>query len=58
MHARQIRARAGIIYKELIRNAETLYSSEYSNIIIIANAHETVNMHAVYYDIYNMHSHI
>ena len=25
------------------RNAETLHSSEYRNIIIIANAHETVN---------------
>ena len=41
MHARQIRR--NYLQKTFTRNAETLYSSEYCNIIIIANARETVN---------------
>ena len=40
MHARQIRRK--YLQRTFTRNAETLYSSQYRNIIIIANVHETV----------------
>ena len=41
MHAHQIRRNC--LQRTFTRNAETLYSSEYRNIIIIADARETVN---------------
>ena len=41
MHARQIRGK--YLQKRFTRNVETLYSSQYCNIMIIANARETVN---------------
>ena len=40
MHARQIRRK--YLQRTFTHNAEMLYSSEYRNIIIIANVHETV----------------
>ena len=39
MHARQISR--NYLQRTLTCNTEKLYSSEYSNVIIIANAHET-----------------
>ena len=41
MHARQIRRK--YVQKTFTSNAETLYSSQYRNVINIANARETVN---------------
>ena len=46
MHARQIHRK--YLQKTFTRNAETLYSSQYRNKIIIANARETVNYYSMF----------